>query len=168
MRAGRSWSHKRRSQNRWDLNINRVSAACYSCCCCCCGWFPVESCRLRHNKHVSAAQCQSSRLMCTRQTRHHATAPCFSEVAHDSALYCTPHCILYCVVLPQSPRTSPKRYSCSPHAPTAFITLALCTTRTGMPAARARSWRSVWVVALQVCIHIQYIQDVRHVGRKCG
>lgn len=52
-------------------------------------------------------------------------------------------CVCVCAA-----RTSPKRYSDSPAAPTAFITLALCMTRTGMPRSRARSCRSVCVVAL--------------------
>ena len=41
----------------------------------------------------------------------------------------------------------PNVYSCSPHAPTAFMMDALCTTRVATPAARARSSRSVCVVA---------------------
>ncbi len=44
--------------------------------------------------------------------------------------------------------TSPKRYSCRPHAPTAFMTDALWTTLTGMPCCRARNCKSVCVVAL--------------------
>ena len=43
---------------------------------------------------------------------------------------------------------SPKRYSCSPHAPTAFMMEALWITLTGMPLCRARSSKSVCVVAL--------------------
>lgn len=38
---------------------------------------------------------------------------------------------------------SPKRYSCRPQAPTAFMMDALWMTRTGMPRERARNSRSV-------------------------
>ena len=45
--------------------------------------------------------------------------------------------------------TSPYLYSCSPHAPTAFMTEALWMTVTWMPSCCARSCRSLCVVALQ-------------------
>jgi hypothetical protein len=46
-------------------------------------------------------------------------------------------------------RTSPKRYSCRPQAPTAFMTEALWMTCTGMLRCFARSHRSECVVALR-------------------
>lgn len=65
----------------------------------------------------------------------------------------------------QAGLTSPKRYSCSPHAPTAFMTLALCTTRTRIPLSRALSCRSVCVVALgqekQTWIWLQSVKNNR-------
>ena len=61
--------------------------------------------------------------------------------------------LLDCPPTQQLPRTSPKRYSCRPHTPTAFMMDALWTTRTGMPARRARSSRSVCVVALKEICH---------------
>ena len=56
----------------------------------------------------------------------------------------------------KGPRTSPKRYSCRPHTPTAFMMDALWMIRTGMPACRARSSRSVCVVALRICAQLLY------------
>lgn len=45
-------------------------------------------------------------------------------------------------------RTSPKRYSCSPHAPTAFMMEVLWITLTEIPSSLALSWKSLCVVAL--------------------